>query len=116
MQLFNVLSATLALSSSALAFPTFGSDVGKELKSSIFEKLAAPPAGWTRDDTVQFDKDSSTIKLRIHLAQQGIRDFHDLVMKVFEDPYIYPLIFPAYSPSPILNCSRDIWGLMSFGA
>lgn len=83
MLIFKSISAALALSSAALAFP-FSSDSSKDVtfKSSIFEKIAAPPAGWTKDDTVQFDKDSSTMKLRIHLVQQNMEDFHDLAMKV----------------------------------
>jgi hypothetical protein len=85
MYLLNTVSAVLAFSSSALAFP-FPSDSSKDVtfKSSIFEKLAAPPAGWAKDDTVQFDKDASTVRLRIHLVQQSMEEFHDLAMKVFK--------------------------------
>lgn len=84
MFLLQSISAALALSSAAFAFPASGSGESKDaaFKSSVFEKLAAPPAGWAQDDTVQFDKDGSTIKLRIHLVQQNMGDFHDLAMKV----------------------------------
>ena len=98
MFLLNTLSAALALSSSALSFP-FSSDSSEDVtfKSSIFEKLAAPPAGWARDETVQVDKDASTVKLRIHLVQQGMEDFHDLAMKVFVNS-----LFPSIAPNEVL--------------
>ncbi|KAG0650254.1 Tripeptidyl-peptidase sed3 [Hyphodiscus hymeniophilus] len=81
MVLFCSFSALLALSSSVLAFPFSGKEDG-HLKSSVFEKLAAPPAGWERDDGVLFDKDGSSVKLRIHLVLQNMADFHDLALKI----------------------------------
>ena len=101
MQLLNSLSVAFALSASALAFPLL-SDSSKDVtfKSSIFEKLASPPAGWARDDAVQVDKDASTVKLRIHLVQQGMEDFHDLAMKVIQDRFL-PCNHPRrMSPRP----------------
>ena len=93
MLLFSALSAALALSSSALAIPFPDSSNAGVFKSSVFEKLAKPPVGWEMDDSVEFDKNGSSVKLRIHLAQQNMRDFHDLAMKVlipdtFSDPKI----------------------------
>jgi tripeptidyl-peptidase I len=78
------LSVLLALSSSALTLPTSGNDSGRDelFRSSIFEKLAGPPAGWVKDEGGQIDKDVLTVKLRIHLVQQDLDKFHDLAMKV----------------------------------
>ena len=91
MLLLNTISAVLALSSSALAFPfSQTGDESKDVtfKSSIFEKLAMPPRGWEKDESVLFDKDGSSVKLRIHLVQQGMSDFHDLALKVLDSPFL----------------------------
>jgi hypothetical protein len=78
-----LLTALLALSSSVLAFPFSGeTDRDVTFKSSVFEKLAKPPAGWEKDESVVFNKDGSSVRLRIHLVQQGMNDFHDLALKV----------------------------------
>jgi tripeptidyl-peptidase-1 len=84
MFLFNTVSVLLALSSSANAFPTFGGVFHRDepLKSSVFEKLTGPPAGWVKDETATIDKDASTVRLRFHLVQQDMSKFHDLAMKV----------------------------------
>jgi tripeptidyl-peptidase-1 len=81
---FNTISVLLALSSSANSFPTFGALFRRDetFKSSVFEKLASPPAGWIKDETAIIDKDASTVRLRFHLVQQDMSKFHDLAMKV----------------------------------
>lgn len=87
MLLLKTLSTLLALSSSAIAFPfSSSSDESEDVtfKSSIFEKLARPPNGWERDDSLRIDKDGSSVKLRIHLVQTNMREFHDLALKVFD--------------------------------
>ncbi|KAF4627954.1 hypothetical protein G7Y89_g10196 [Cudoniella acicularis] len=64
-----------------LAVPQFGSR-DASFKSSVYEKIEAPPAGWARSDAQKLDKDVATIKLRIHLVQQDMDKFHDLAMKI----------------------------------
>jgi tripeptidyl-peptidase-1 len=66
----------LAISSSALASP-YGTH-----KTSLKEKLSAPPAGWVHDAGHKIDKDASTIKLRINLVEQNIDKFHETVIRV----------------------------------
>jgi hypothetical protein len=73
------LSVLVALSSCVYGSPTFGSS-GHETK--IVEKLASAPAGWTKDESIQLDKDSLMMKLRIHLVPQDMNKFHDLAMNV----------------------------------
>jgi len=89
MFLFNTVSVLLALSSSANASPTLGGIFRRDeaLKSSVFEKLTGPPAGWIKDETATIDKDASTVRLRFHLVQQDMGKFHDIAMKVI--PILY---------------------------
>ena len=84
MFLFNTVSVFLVLSSCANAFPTFEGVFRRDeaFKTSVFEKLTGPPAGWIKDETATIDKDASTVRLRFHLVQQDMSKFHDLVMKV----------------------------------
>jgi tripeptidyl-peptidase-1 len=84
MFLFNTISVLLVLSSSAHTFPTFGGIFRRDetFKSSVFEKLTGPPAGWIKDETATIDKDASTVRLRFHLVQQDMSKFHDLAIKV----------------------------------
>jgi len=83
MLLVNTFSAILALVlapalSSALAFPVSGKPSRvATFKSSVFEKLAKAPPGWENDGSVLFNENTSSIKLRIHLVQQNLNDFHD---------------------------------------
>ena len=97
MLLLNTLSAVLALSSSALALPLVDGLEGVTFRSSIFEKLAKPPVGWQRDDRVQLNKEGSSVKLRIHLVQQNMRDFHDLALKVL------------HLANPLLRINGSAW-------
>lgn len=78
--LFTSVSVVLGLSLSVFASPT-GKDVSFS-KKSVVEKINGPPAGWARDESIQVDKDAEMVKLRIHLVQQGMSDFHELAMKV----------------------------------
>jgi len=82
----NTLSVVLAFSSSVLAWPTFGLRSSRDatFKSSIVAKLNGPPAGWEKDDSAKVNKDIDMVKLRIHLVQQGMSDFHDVAMKVLK--------------------------------
>lgn len=73
MLVLEILGALVALSATAVAIPTS--------KISVVQKLANAPQGWTRHDA-SVDKTSSMIKLRIHLAQPRMSEFHDLAMKV----------------------------------
>jgi tripeptidyl-peptidase-1 len=84
MFMFKSLSVALALAAGSSAFPTFGALLGKDTstKTSVVEKLQGPPAGWVLDDTAKFDKDVSTIKLRIQLVNQDMDKFHDMAMNV----------------------------------
>ena len=84
MFLFNTVSAFLALSSSAIAFPTFEEVFRRDdtFKSSVFEKLTSPPVGWVKDEGAAVDKKASTMRLRFHLVQQEMSKFHDIAMKV----------------------------------
>ena len=84
MHLLRTLPLLCALTSVSYAFPTFGSVpvTDKFVKSSVFEKLIEPPVGWVKDDAAHFDKDTATVKLRIHLVQQGMSRFHEMAMKV----------------------------------
>lgn len=74
MLLLNIFSVAFA-ASAVRALPTFG-------KSSVFEKIAAPPPGWELDEDAVFDKDVSTMKLRLHLIAQNMPEFHKMAMDV----------------------------------
>ncbi|KAG4030019.1 hypothetical protein MFRU_013g00430 [Monilinia fructicola] len=74
MLLLNIFSVAFA-ASAVQALPTFG-------KSSVFEKIAAPPAGWALDENAVFDKDASTMKLRLHLVAQNMQKFHKMAMDI----------------------------------
>jgi tripeptidyl-peptidase-1 len=79
--------AFLALSCSAVAFPAIGKHVltvseDREFTKSVREKLARPPQGWTKDESFTLDKDTSTLRLRIHLSHQDMDKFHELAMNV----------------------------------
>lgn len=78
------ISIALALSSTGSAFSFFGSKSSRDVsfKMSVVESLAVPPAGWLLDDSTKFDKDTSTVTLRIHLVQQDMDKFHELAMNV----------------------------------
>lgn len=84
MLFFHRLPALLALSSFSVAFPSPGGNSRKDagFKASVFEKLAGPPAGWVKDDGAKIDKSNSQVKLRIHLVQKGMDEFHDVAMQV----------------------------------
>lgn len=77
--LFNSVSVVLGLSLSVFASPT-GKDVS--FKRSVVEKINGPPAGWARDESIQVNKDVEMVKLRIHLVQQGMSEFHEMATKV----------------------------------
>lgn len=83
MLLLKSISTILAVASSVLAIP-YESSASRVVafKSSVFHKLAQPPMGWERDESVIIDKDGSSIKMRIHLVQQRMGEFHDLALKV----------------------------------
>nr|QFF92610.1 sedolisin isoform 2 [Botrytis fabae] len=74
MLLLNIFSVAFA-ASAVQALPTFG-------KSSVFEKIAAPPPGWELDEDAVFDKDVSTMKLRLHLIAQNMPEFHKMAMDI----------------------------------
>jgi len=75
-----VFSVVLALSSTTLGGPV--QEKRTSFKSSVVEKLLAPPPGWVHDPSTQVDKDASSIKLRIHLVQQDMDNFHQMAMDV----------------------------------
>ncbi|RDW69757.1 subtilisin-like protein [Coleophoma cylindrospora] len=77
----------LALATSSCAFPALFGRSSMRKTSELFdtriaESLAYPPNGWELDENAVLDKDTSMIKLRIHLEQQGMSDFQDLAMKI----------------------------------
>ncbi|KAM0192469.1 hypothetical protein ACHAPC_001806 [Botrytis cinerea] len=74
MLLLNIFSVAFA-ASAVQALPTFG-------KSSVFEKIAAPPPGWELDEDAVFDKDVSMMKLRLHLISQNMPEFHKMAMDI----------------------------------
>lgn len=76
------LSVVFAIAFSASAFPALQRDEVDFSSTSVAEKLNGPPAGWVQDDSIVFDKDASTVKLRIHLMRQGVDKFHDMAMNV----------------------------------
>jgi tripeptidyl-peptidase-1 len=79
--LLGTLAVIAASLPSVLASP-LSKEAGTFSKSSIFEKKALPPTGWKQDDSIVLDKDSMLMKLRIHLVQHNMPDFHDLAMKI----------------------------------
>lgn len=84
MGLLHAASVLLALASTALSFPTSGSqDVQKN--SVVVESLSAPPRGWVKNETQQVDKEAAQIRLRMHLVHQDMDKFHELAMNVCAD-------------------------------
>ncbi|KAE8454669.1 hypothetical protein EG329_000292 [Mollisiaceae sp. DMI_Dod_QoI] len=76
----NSFSVLVALSACVYASPKFGTS--KHETSRIVEKIQFPPAGWTKDESARLDKDSSLMKLRIHLVHQDMDKFHELAMNI----------------------------------
>ncbi len=77
------------------------------MKSSVFEKLAQPPPGWSENDGISVDKDGSIVALRIHLVPQKMSDFHDIAMKVCSPAHLF-LIFLT----EVIDCNtrpRALW-------
>ena len=76
-------SALIALSSIIFAAPAPETQSSEDVsfKSSIREKLDGAPAGWTKDESIDVDK-NSMMSLRIHLAHQDMDKFHELAMNV----------------------------------
>jgi tripeptidyl-peptidase-1 len=81
--LLKFFSGVLAFSLTAFASPAPGKYSSKNVsfKSSIREKLAGPPAGWVKDDSININKDSM-MSLRIHLVHQDMDKFHELATNV----------------------------------
>ncbi|TAQ83531.1 hypothetical protein B7494_g8146 [Chlorociboria aeruginascens] len=79
MHLSKIVRAILVFAASSSALPTRSNDLSK---TSVIEKLKAPPAGWIEDETANLDKDGTGVKLRIHLAQQDMGKFHDVAMRI----------------------------------
>lgn len=80
----NTLTFILAIAFSVSAVPTLSrKDV--DFSKSVVEKLNGPPAGWVQDDSIDFDKDASNVKLRIHLVRQGVEKFEEMAMNVSVD-------------------------------
>ncbi|KAH8695789.1 tripeptidyl-peptidase 1 precursor [Phaeosphaeriaceae sp. PMI808] len=53
-----------------------------DFKSSVVEKIANPPVGWSKDDTAKIDKDATSVTLKIHLVNQDMDKFHNLAMNI----------------------------------
>jgi tripeptidyl-peptidase-1 len=66
----------LTISTFAIASP-YGTP-----KTTVKEKLSAPPVGWVHDAGHKIDKDVASIKLRINLVEQNMDKFHDMVIRV----------------------------------
>ncbi|KAK9439398.1 tripeptidyl-peptidase 1 precursor [Metarhizium brunneum] len=73
MLLLGTLGALVAFSSPTVAIPAS--------KVSIVQKISNAPQGWTKHGA-QVDKTTSMVKLRFHLTQPRISEFHDLAMKI----------------------------------
>ena len=80
MLLLSGLSAATALFTACSALPTIGRDV--DFKSSVVEKLAGPPVGWTEDTSAKLHKDATSVTLKIHLVNQDMDKFHIRAMDV----------------------------------
>jgi tripeptidyl-peptidase-1 len=72
----------LALSTSTLALPSFGSRRSNNVEMSVVQTLSEPPAGWIKDEKTKLDKDEAMMRLRIHLKQPDMDKFHDMALKV----------------------------------
>lgn len=70
---FKGLSVVAILAVACIALPT---------SSVVFERLESVPAGWTKDDSAQVDKDATSITLKIHLVNKDMDKFHELAMNV----------------------------------
>ncbi|OAA45512.1 tripeptidyl-peptidase 1 precursor [Metarhizium rileyi] len=68
------LGALVALSSPAFAVTTS--------KFSIAQSLAGVPRGWAKHAAADVDKTGSMVKLRVHLTQPRMAEFHDLATKI----------------------------------
>ena len=107
--LLSTIAVIAALLASVLASP-ISSEVGTFEKTRIFEKIALPPSGWVHDDAIVLDKDSMFMKLRIHLVQHNMPDFHDLAMKVYK---IFCFISQTCGWMLRHLLKRTPWGLFS---
>lgn len=70
---FSSISTIALLAATCVARPT---------SNVVVEELQSPPVGWVKDESAKVDKDATTITLQIHLANQGMNEFHDLAMNV----------------------------------
>lgn len=76
----------LALASTAVSFPAWGSqDVQKN--SVVVESLSSPPLGWVKDETQQVDKETAPVRLRMHLVHHDMDKFHELALNVGPELY-----------------------------
>lgn len=89
MLLLGTLGALVAFSSPTVAIPAS--------KVSIVQKISNAPQGWTKHGA-QVDKTTSMVKLRFHLTQPRISEFHDLAMKA---RWLFSTPFTPISPFPI---------------
>jgi tripeptidyl-peptidase-1 len=76
------LSTITILATACIARPT--SDVN--FNKAVIEKLEAPPIGWVKDASVELDKDTTSITLKVHLVNQDMAKFHDLALNVRSFP------------------------------
>jgi tripeptidyl-peptidase I len=78
MYILRTLSPIVILATACVARPTSDATFNK----AVVEKLEGPPDGWIKDASVELDKDTTSITLKIHLVNQNMDKFHDLAMNV----------------------------------
>jgi tripeptidyl-peptidase-1 len=78
MYILRTVSSLVILATACAARPT--SDA--KLNKAVVEKLEGPPDGWVQDASVELDKDTTSITLKVHLVNQNMEKFHDLAMNV----------------------------------
>ncbi|PBP15751.1 hypothetical protein BUE80_DR013545 [Diplocarpon rosae] len=100
----SIVPLAFALASLGVAAPTSGNDATRvvalyptasaslpvgsashgnaTIKTSIFEQIPGPPAGWVRNYDAELDKTSYRMKLRIQLADFSRYSIHNLLVKI----------------------------------
>lgn len=87
MGLLQRAAVLLALSATALSFPTWGNsnnnqDAATYTNKAVVESLAEPPRGWVADPSRSVDKDTASIRLRLHLVHQDMDKFHETALNI----------------------------------
>jgi tripeptidyl-peptidase-1 len=78
MYILRTVSSIAILATACVARPTNDARFNK----AVVEKLEGPPDGWVQDASVELDKDTTSITLKVHLVNQNMEKFHELAMNV----------------------------------